>query len=86
MLVPRGWLGKKEKSPVPKRFLLRLCRVGFLQELRAGVDPGPLFKLRRTFQQEGWETGGEEKERKMRPDGLMFCESLGGLWVSPGVR
>ena len=27
-----------------------------------------------------------EKERKMRPDGLMFCESLGGLWVSPGVR
>lgn len=56
VLVPRGWLGKKEKSPVPKRFLLRLCRVGFLQELRAGLDPGPLLKLRRTFQQEGWET------------------------------
>lgn len=72
MLVPRGWLGKKEKSPVPKRFLLRLCRVGFLQELRAGLDPGPLLKLRRTFQQEGWETGGEEKERKIR-DGVWVC-------------
>lgn len=27
-----------------------------------------------------------EKERKIRPEGLIFCESLEGLWVSPGVR
>lgn len=36
---PRGCLGKKRETPVPKKFLLRPCRAVFLVELRASPDP-----------------------------------------------
>lgn len=39
ILVPRGGLGKKTETSVPKRFLLRPCRAGLLVERRAGPDP-----------------------------------------------